>query len=127
MHFSLLVFLTDEKCINNVGSKQSEHDSCGCVKDFIVHPVRQLPEQGLQQVEKHHAADAEADARVQGDPSLQVEGKSCLVPQPAALGELHNIAGDQLHYGGDHNDADKDKKRCDRDPAQIQLFLLEAA
>ena len=73
MHFSLLVFLTDEKCINGIGNKQSKQNSCGCVKDFVAHPVRQLPEQGLQQVEEHHAADAEADARVQGDPPWKLK------------------------------------------------------
>lgn len=53
---------------------------------------------------------------------LEIEGKPGVVPQPFPSGEFHDIAGDQLDHGGDQDNADKYKDRCDRDLADGNLF-----
>ncbi len=81
----------------------------------------------MEDIEKHHAADAETNTWIQSNASLEVKGKACVIPQPSTLGKLHDIAGDKLQDSRDDHDADKDKYRCDQDFPKVQPFLLKSA
>ena len=81
--------------------------------------------QGLQDVKEDHAAYAETDAWVQGNPPFEVKGKPSVIPEPASGGELHDIASCKFHNGSDHNDPQEDQERSDQEFTDIDAFFLK--
>ena len=102
----------------------SQDGSCDTDSPFR-HLAAQPSEQGLQEIKKDHAADAETDAWVQGNTAFEIKGKPSVIPEPAAGGEFHDIAASKFHSGSDHNDSQENQKRSDQEFTDIDALFLK--
>ena len=118
-------FFLKSICKDDIDQEYDGEDG-SCDADCLVgHPAAQLSKQGLQDVKEDHAAYAETDAWVQGDPPFEVKGKPSVIPEPASGGELHDIASCKFHNGSDHNDPQEDQERSDQEFTDIDAFFLK--
>ena len=103
--------LFQKKGVNRVQQHPDGKTAAYREKYAVWHLGAQAAEQRLEQIQKKYAAKSEPNAGIQGDTALKVKGVAGAVPQPAAGDGLHDVAGNQLQYGGQYHHADEHQSR----------------